>query len=402
MSQRIDHNSFLPVYWLAVGTFVIGTEGFMIAGILPRIATDLSVPVTHAGQLVTAFALAYGLLSPVLTAATAALPRRTILIGSLVAFAIFNIAAAFAAGYWSLLAARVLLAMAAGLYVPGANALAGVIVSPAQRGKAIGIVNGGLTLAIALGVPFGTWAANHLTWRATFGGVAMLSLLAVLGICVGVGRDVGVGIPVASLSERFRVVGKGEIFSTLLVTFFWATGAYTVYTYLAVYLQHVTMLRGASIGIVLFVWGLSAGLGVMSGGIGTDRFGSKKVIAPCLTAGALSFVLLGTIAHSVRPDAALVPILMTVILWGVSHWAFYPAQQARLISKGGIAVAPIALSLNASFMYLGFSTGAATGSVVLNTVGVANLGFVGALFVAVSLAAFLVTDTDQSVVPVAG
>ena len=62
---------FAPVYWLAVGTFAVGTEGFMVAAILPRIAADLTVSLQAAGQLVTVFALTYGLSSPVLTALTA-------------------------------------------------------------------------------------------------------------------------------------------------------------------------------------------------------------------------------------------------------------------------------------------------------------------------------------------
>jgi predicted MFS family arabinose efflux permease len=106
-----------PVYWLALGAFAVGTESFMIAGILPHISQDLAVSIASAGQLVTVFALAYALFSPIMTALTSKVARRTLLIGSMAAFAVINLLAAFAAGYWSLMAARVLLAIAAGLYV---------------------------------------------------------------------------------------------------------------------------------------------------------------------------------------------------------------------------------------------------------------------------------------------
>ncbi|WP_062378592.1 MFS transporter [Pseudomonas abietaniphila] len=59
-----------PLYWLALGTFAVGTESFMIAGLLPGMAKDLGVSVATAGQLVTVFALAYALSSPVLAALT--------------------------------------------------------------------------------------------------------------------------------------------------------------------------------------------------------------------------------------------------------------------------------------------------------------------------------------------
>ena len=96
-----------PIYWLALGTFAVGTEGFMIAAILPGIATDLTVSVQAAGQLMAIFALTYALSSPVLTALTGGFDRRRLLILSMAAFAAANLVAAVAPGYWALVAARV-------------------------------------------------------------------------------------------------------------------------------------------------------------------------------------------------------------------------------------------------------------------------------------------------------
>ena len=77
-NQFINHNG--PLYWLALGTFAVGTESFMIAGLLPGMAADLGVGIATAGQLVTAFAFAYALSSPVLTALTGRINRRSLLI----------------------------------------------------------------------------------------------------------------------------------------------------------------------------------------------------------------------------------------------------------------------------------------------------------------------------------
>src|SRR6266850_15368 len=143
------------VYWMAFGAFAIGTEGFMISPLLPGLANDLAVSVEQAGQLVTAFSLAYAVSSPILTALTGSLNRRTLLLLSMSTFAISNVLAWAAQSFWWLLAARILLAMSAGLFVPGANALASSIVAPQRRGRAIAVVNGGISVAIALGVPMG-------------------------------------------------------------------------------------------------------------------------------------------------------------------------------------------------------------------------------------------------------
>jgi predicted MFS family arabinose efflux permease len=75
----VSSSSTAPIYWMALGTFAIGTESFMIVPLLPKIATNLSVSVSEAGQLVTAFTLALALSSPVLTALTGNFNRRKLL-----------------------------------------------------------------------------------------------------------------------------------------------------------------------------------------------------------------------------------------------------------------------------------------------------------------------------------
>ena len=73
--------------------------------------------------------------------------------------------------------------------------------------------------------------------------------------------------------------------------------------------------------------------------------------------------------------------MVAIVVWGLSAWAFFPAQQTRLIGVAGIKVAPIVLSLNASFMFLGFSLGAALGSLTLMYAAPSALGWVGGLCV---------------------
>ena len=85
-------------------------------------------------------------------------------------------------------------------------------------------------------------------------------------------------------------------------------------------------------------------------------------------------------------------ILLAIAMWGVSAWSFFPVQQARLISIAGVKVAPVALSLNASFQFLGFSTGAALGSLTLANASPLALGWVGASCVAAALSLVLATS----------
>jgi predicted MFS family arabinose efflux permease len=377
--------TYTPLLWLAVGAFAVGTEGFMIAAILPRISADLAVSLAKTGQLVTLFALAYALSSPVLTTLTGGVDRRKLLIASMVAFSLANLLAAAAPGYWSLVCARILLAFAAGIYVPNANALASVLAPAGRRARAIAIVNGGLTLAIAFGVPLGAVVGTRFGWRSTFVGVAGLASVAIAGLAIRLPRGIGKGMSASSLKERLDVARAPRILPALLVTTIWALGGYTVYTFIVPFLAIATGITGSRVGLVLFVWGACAGLGLFIGGTSSDRFGPRTVISACLPLLAFALVSLSVSAHFLSPVAALAPVILAVSVWGASAWSFYPAQQARLIGMTGLKVAPIILSLNASFMYFGFSLGAVLGSFTLLESTAANLGWVGG---ACELAAF--------------
>jgi predicted MFS family arabinose efflux permease len=374
-----------------VGTFAVGTEGFMIAAILPRIASDLAVSVQLVGQLVTIFTLTYAVSSPLLTALAGRIDRRKLLLLAMAAFAAANLVAARATGYWPLVFARILLAVAAGLYTPNASALAGALVPPEWRGRALAIVNGGFSVALALGVPLGALIGNRFGWRMTFVGVSLLGAAAFTGLLLGIPRSAGAGLSAASLRERLAVVRRPGALSGLLVTTLWGAGAYLVYTYIAPYLAVVAGLDGARIGSVLFVLGASAFVGLMLGGSGVDRIGSRRVITLALPIMAAALLSLSATAHWISVGAALAPIFLAVVVWGISGWSFLPAQQARLIEITGLKSAPVILSLNASFQYLGFALGAAAGSAILSRAGVADLGWFGGLSIVGAIALFLGT-----------
>jgi predicted MFS family arabinose efflux permease len=294
-----------------------------------------------------------------------------------------------------LMTARVLLALAAGLYVPNANALAGAVVAPAQRGRALAIVTGGTSLAVALGVPISALVGHGFGWRMTFVIVAALSLLATIGLLMGLDGKVGAGLPVASLRERLSVVRRKPVLLALLVTLLWATGAYTVYTYLAVFLARETGIDGAHVGLVLFVWGVSAAVGVGCGGALSDRLGSKRVILASLALLAAAFVTMSASAYGLSPAAARVPVLSAVVVWGLAAWSFFPAQQARLIAASGVNLASVALSLNASFTFAGFALGATLGSLTISRGSPADLGFVGAACIAAGLLLVYVATREK-------
>ncbi|HWN35367.1 MAG TPA: MFS transporter, partial [Pseudonocardia sp.] len=172
----LTNGRWLPqVAVLAFGTFAVGTDAFVIAGLLPAISHSLSVSVGAAGQLVSVFSIAYAVLSPVLAALTGNWSRRTVLVTALLVFAAGNVATAVVPGYPLVLAARVLAAAGAAMFTPNAGATAATIAGDQRRGRAIAVVTVGLTSSLALGAPLGTAIGNAWGWRATMWFVTALA-----------------------------------------------------------------------------------------------------------------------------------------------------------------------------------------------------------------------------------
>jgi predicted MFS family arabinose efflux permease len=302
-----------------------------------------------------------------------------VLIVSMVAFTLANIVAFDAKGYWTLMGARVLLAFSAGSYVPNANALASALVPHERRGAALAIVNGGTTVALVFGVPLGAIVGNQLGWRMTFGGVAVLSVIATIGLLAGLPHNIGRHMAVVTLHERIAVAVRPAVLLIMLITMLWATGAFTIYTYLAPYLNAAIGIDGAKISLVLFMWGIAAAIGVFAGGALCDKIGSSLMVVATLLILTITFASLSVSAWFLTPAMAVIPVLIAIGVWGVTAWAFYPSQLARLIGIAGPGLAPVALSLNASFINFGLSLGALLGSFTLAQGGAADLGWVGAV-----------------------
>nr|WP_314355763.1 MFS transporter [uncultured Achromobacter sp.] len=392
MSASLAQDSravLLPAGFLALGTFAIGTEGFMIAPLLPVMAQDFALPVPTVALLVIIFTLVLALSSPVATVATGRMARKQVLLAAMSLFAIGNVVAALSSSFAVLMLARVLMAIAAGLYVPAANGLAGVIVPVAMRGRALAIVSAGQTLAIALGLPLGGLIGHAFGWRATFLLVGAMSVVAIAGILTGIERDAGQGIAVASLRQRVSVVRQPAVLRLLAVSLFWSIGAFTAYPYLAEYLNAVLGFGPLEITASVSLWGLSAAAGVMTGGVLNDRFGPGRVVRASLILLGLAFVVLAIVAlpmaTALSRGVLLGLVLLAVALWGFTVWSFFPAQMARLIGAGTPSQAPVALALNTSTMYFGFSVGSALGAAVLGAGAIWAIGAVAALAETIAL-----------------
>lgn len=367
---------------LALGTFALGTDGFVIAGILPAVGHDLAVPAAVTGQLITAFALTYAVGAPVLATLTSDLARKRLLIVSLAGFAGANVLAALAPSFGILMLARMLAACCAALYTPNASAAAVALAPAEQRGRALALVTAGLTVAIVLGVPLGAWIGATLSWRTTFWLVVALSALAALGV-LALFPEIA-NPPPTTLRARFALLRQPSILTALSLTVVVMAGVFTMYTYIAPLLLHVAHLGGTGISIMLLLFGLAGLLGNTLGGQGADRWGAFRTLVPAVSTAAVVLALLPFAAA-----AALGAGLMLFIL-GIAGWTFTPAQQYRLLALAPTQLG-IILSLNASAIYLGIGLGAAVGGLVVHGGSFALLGLVAGLWELMALGVLLVS-----------
>jgi predicted MFS family arabinose efflux permease len=378
--------------WLTVGAFAIGTEGFMIAGLLPALARDLSVGLPAAGHLVTAFSLAYAIGAPVMAVLTAGLERRRLLAVAMGGFTLANLLAALAPGYAGLLAARLLLALSAASFMPAASGYAAALGGPERRGRALSMVTNGLTLAIIAGVPLGVLVGQGFGWRATFLGVAGLAALSLLGILAWLPRQPPSAT--ARLVERLALARRMDVLAVLVTSVLTVAGTFTVYTYLGPFVGAVAGLGARDLAMVLLVFGIASAAGTRLSGSAADHWGPRTtVLAGC---GLVLVAYLALSIGAVLGQAAAMPVLLpAILLWGSASWGVMTAQQARLVALAP-ALAPVSLSLNSSAIYLGSATGAAVGALVISDGAVGRLGWVAVGFSLVALLPVLVSGGSAS------
>jgi len=374
---------------LVLGAFAIGTETFMVSGVLPTIAEDLAVSPATAGALVTIFAIAYAFGSPALAVATAGVERKRLMMIAMGAFALANGFAALAPSFGWLAAARVLLALSAGAFMPAATAFATAMHPPAQRGRAIALVYAGMTLATVIGVPAGTFVASLASWRATFLGVGALSALAVVGIATILPRLEG--IETISLAARIAVARRPDVLKLLALTTLALLGPFAANTYLGVLVEATLGVSGVALAGILMFFGVMSFFGSQFGGYGADRWPRERFLVGIFLVIIVAFALL-SLAPRLGGAERAATLFAALTLWGLLGWAFPIVQQSRIVALDP-SLASITLSLNTSALYVGAALGSSLGSLVVARWSVDAIGLFSALTEVGALALLLATTS---------
>jgi predicted MFS family arabinose efflux permease len=363
---------------MSAGTFAIGTDTFVMAGLVGDIALEWGITVGAAGMAVTAYSLSIAVGAPLLAAVLGGRPLRALLVGSLSLFAAVELVAVLASGWGAFLVARVAAALPAAVYAPAATAAAVAAVPDKQRGRALAAMVGGASLAMTVGAPVGVLLAAASSWRAPFGLTAVLAAGAAMALLRCESRSPALAR--TSVGERLRPLRSPELVGTLGVTLLTMAASSVLYTYLGVLVDGTVGTGG--IGLVMAAFGIGGLVGTWCGGSVADRWGSR------------ASVLVATVALAVvGPMISAADTVTAVALavgWGVASWGIVPAQQHRLLGLGPTvgpspaSVVPtrvlrinaaaeqggdpqvISLALNSSAIHLGSALGALLGGIVLD------------------------------------
>ncbi|HEY3992468.1 MAG TPA: MFS transporter [Ktedonobacteraceae bacterium] len=378
VAQKRSNGINPRIYLLALSMFALGTDAFVVAGVLPVIAREMNVTESAAGQLVTAFSFTYGFGAPVLAALTGRWSRNRMLLIALGAFCLCNLGSALAPNFAILLLTRILVGCCAAVFGPLAYT-AGTALAPLEkRGKALALVASGLTIATVLGSPLGTWVGEYFGWRFSFGMVALLGGVAFIAL-LSFGLPRSAATPALSLRSRLAPIREPRLLLALVPALLWNLGVYVLYTYIAPLLQqnlHITDLSP-----FLVAYGLGPVLGNWIAGVIIDRVGATRPIFSSLVGLIIIEALIALTTHSI------IGALITLFLWGLCVPMLFTPQQHRLLQLAP-EHANVILALNNSTFYLGIAGGAALGGLALRSVAVTQLGWIGAISIVLALALF--------------
>ncbi len=366
----------LSLLALAVAAFGIGTTEFVVMGLLPDVARDLTVSIPDAGLLVSGYALGVVIGAPLLAILTAKLPRKATLVGLMGLFIAGNVLCALAPSYGLLMAARIVTAFCHAAFFGIGSVVAADLVPRNKRAQAIALMFAGLTLANVLGVPAGTALGQWLGWRSTFWAVVGIGFAALLAL--GLLLPGRIPMKQSRIFAEFRVLGEAQVLYAMVISVLCSASLFSVFTYISPLLSTVTGLSASAITGALLLFGVGLTAGNMLGG----RLADWRLMPSLI--GTL-IVLLGVLLAFIATSHSPVPALITLVIWGVLAFALVPLLQLRVVDSAHRAP-NLAATLNQGAFNLGNAIGAAIGAVAI-THGIAyqHLPLVGAGLAAVAL-----------------
>ncbi|MFI6785157.1 MFS transporter [Micromonospora sp. NPDC050276] len=358
---------------LSGGTFLYTTAEALPVGLLLPMAGDLSVSPPQVGMLVTVYGAVVMVASVPLTALVRRVPRRRLLSTLLLGFVVSNAITVLASTFTLLLTARMVTAATHALFWAVVVPAAAELFRPALRGRVVAVVFAGGTVALALGVPAGTWLGERAGWRASFLAVAGLGAV----VLVVVATLLPSTRPEEGHAARGATPDVRRFWLLVAVAVLATAGAIAPYTYVALFVTEISGFSASSVGAILLVRGIASVLGILAIGALLDR---SPWLALVTTVALQSAALVTLSILDQRPSVAV----GLIALAGLAFAAFTAALGGLVLQvapgRSDLAAATVSAAVN-----VGITAGAFVGGLALPSHGVRSTVLIGALLGAVAL-----------------
>lgn len=348
---------------LAAAAFAYVTAEGLPIGLLGPMARGLHTSQSDIGLLVTAYAAVAGAAAIPVTWLVRRLDRRVIALAAVAVLTASQVGMAAAPSYGTALAARLVCALAHGVFWSVLAPVAGRLASPGRAGRATATVFVGNSVALVAGIPLSSAVGRLLGWRSAM----LLMAGAGAGIVVWLARTVPPLPALATVQDgapgghRLGRLGAGSPALALLclATAVAVTGHFTAYTYITPLVRLDGGLGGLWVPAALLAYGLAGVAGIVAVGKGVDRSPATAsvgcAVALVAAMGALA-ALPGSAAGSPGPVSAT---FAAVAVWGAGFTALPVGLQTTVLR-----LAPHRADLASALYVVAFQVGIGGGALV--------------------------------------
>ena len=363
------------IYLLSLCSFAFGLCEFIAAGLLSPMARDLHASVAAAGGAIAAYALGAAIGAPILTAMLARRPTRQVLVATMLVLAAGSVAMAAAPALGALLGVRFAVGLAHGVFMAVASHAATSLVEPSRAGRALSIVWLGLTLALAGGVPLGTWLGAVSSWRWVFAAIGVLALCGGAGLRFAMPAARQQAAAVSALAS-LRAIVQPPLLLAAGVAALVSVATFSFFTYVSPFLLQLGGLGAAWLSTAMLCFGACAIGGNLLGGWCADR--PHALRATVLALAALALNLLAFYMLQAWP-LALLALCGTLGLLFFALVTLSTMRLLRLAQRHCPGSDAVAAGLNIAAFNAGTAAGGALGGVLIVAFGLPSIAIGGAL-----------------------
>lgn len=366
-------NNQLKIYLLTLIGFLVGTSQFIIAGVLDKIAESLSISIASAGQLVTIFAIASAIGTPIISLLISKYSLKKQLLMAIFIFLTGVFLTPLNLGYEVLMIARAITGIGSILFVVTSYVLASKLAKKGKQGSAMANIALGFSLSLVAGIPLGRMIANIYDWQMIFYIVGTLVFLS--SFLIMIYFEDKKAQKKSTIKEQISILKDTRVSLSLAITVFVFITFSAINTFITPLIFSIEKVSENKIAFIFLILGIASVIGSKAGATLADKIGVSKVLLSTLIVIVLSLIAMDFFSLSLN----IFIILLTI--WTVTIWMFGPTQSFNL-STLVPSHSSVLLSLNSSFVQIGFALGAFLGGICIKSFSIhsiLNLGVVSTL-----------------------